>query len=48
MKALEGLKRMVLLFENEGVPYPARPLPGKGLKYNDYEHLARLQEWGRS
>lgn len=47
IKALEGLKRMVLLFEDEHVPYPARPLPGKGLKYNDYEHLARLQEWGR-
>lgn len=47
-KALEGLKRMVLLFEDETIPYPARPLPGKGLKYNDYEHLARLQEWGKS
>jgi ATP-dependent helicase/nuclease subunit B len=48
IKALEGLKRMVLLFENEAVPYPARPLPGKGLKYNDYAHLARFQEWGKS
>jgi ATP-dependent helicase/nuclease subunit B len=47
-KALAGLERMVLLFENETIPYPARPLPGKGLKYNDYEHLARLQEWGKS
>jgi ATP-dependent helicase/nuclease subunit B len=47
-KALEGLERMVCLFENEYIPYPAQPLPTKGLKYNDYAHLARLQEWGKS
>ncbi len=47
MKALAGLERIILLFENEKTPYPARPIPGKGLKYNDYAHLARLQEWGR-
>lgn len=46
-KALEGLKRMVLLFEEEKTPYPACPLLAKGLKYNDYEHLARFQEWGK-
>jgi ATP-dependent helicase/nuclease subunit B len=44
-KALEGLTRMVCLFENEHIPYPAQPLSTKGLKYNDYAHLARLQEW---
>lgn len=47
MKALAGLERMILLFEDEKTPYPARPIPGKGLKYNDYAHLARIQEWGR-
>lgn len=47
MKALDGLKRLVLLFEEEKIPYPARPLLTKGLKYNDYEQLARLQEWGK-
>lgn len=47
-KALAGLERMVRLFEDETIPYPPRPLPGKGLRYNDYEHLARLQEWGKS
>lgn len=46
-KALEGLKRMVLLFEDEKIPYPARPILSKGLKYNDYENLARFQEWGK-
>ncbi|MBA3813231.1 MAG: double-strand break repair protein AddB [Alphaproteobacteria bacterium] len=48
VKALEGLKRMVILFEDERIPYPARPLPSKALRYNDYEQLARLQEWGKS
>lgn len=47
-KSLSGLERMILLFEDESTPYPAQPLPGKGLKYNDYEHLSRLQEWGKA
>jgi ATP-dependent helicase/nuclease subunit B len=47
-KALAGLERMVLLFENGATAYAARPLPSKALKYNDYAHLARLQEWGKA
>ncbi|MBS0272266.1 MAG: PD-(D/E)XK nuclease family protein [Proteobacteria bacterium] len=47
LKALLGLERIIHLFENEQTPYPANPLPIKGLKYNDYAHLARLQEWGK-
>jgi ATP-dependent helicase/nuclease subunit B len=47
-KALEGLKRMVLLYEEEATPYPARPILSKRLKYNDYEGLTRFQEWGKS
>lgn len=47
-KALAGLERMVQLFENETIPYPARPLPSKQLRYNNYAHLARLQEWGKA
>lgn len=46
-QALAGLQRMILLFEDENTPYAPRPFPTKGLKYNDYAHLARLQEWGR-
>ncbi|MBI2707228.1 MAG: PD-(D/E)XK nuclease family protein [Proteobacteria bacterium] len=42
LKALEGLQRMILLFENEATPYPARPLLSKSLRYNDYAHLARV------
>jgi len=47
LKALAGLERMILLFEDETTPYPANPLPMKALVYNDYAHLARLQEWGK-
>lgn len=47
LKALLGLERIISLFENEHTPYPANPLSAKGLKYNDYAHLARLQEWGK-
>src|SRR3990167_2216595 len=46
-KALLGLERLVRLFESETTPYPARPLPEKALRYNDYAHLARLEEWGK-
>jgi len=46
-QALAGLERRILLFEDEKTPYAARPLPSKGLKYNDYAQLARLQEWGK-
>lgn len=46
-KALGGLEHMIHLFEKEETPYPAQPIPMKGLKYNDYAHLSRLQEWGR-
>ena len=41
LTALTGLQDLVQLFETEGTPYPARPLPAKGLRYNDYAHLAR-------
>ncbi len=47
LKSLEGLKRRVVLYDDENTPYPARPIPGKGLKYNAYAHLARLEDWGR-
>ncbi len=46
-KAQGGLERLIRVFENEETPYPARPLASKGLRYNDYAHLARIQEWGR-
>ena len=42
VKALEGLQRMIMLFEDEAIPYPSRPVLSKALKYNDYLHLARI------
>lgn len=47
LKAITGLKQLVLLYEKAETPYPASPIPTKELKYNDYAHLARLQEWGK-
>ena len=41
-KALIGLHRMILVFENEADPYLHVPFPSKALRYNDYAQLARL------
>lgn len=45
--ARTGLEELIRKFEDEEVPYLARPLPSKSLRYNDYEHFSRLQEWGK-
>ncbi len=42
--AMEGLRRLISLFENEETPYVPCPST-KHLIYNDYEHLERLPEW---
>lgn len=41
LTALAGLQDLVERFETGDVPYPSCPLPAKGLRYNDYAHLAR-------
>ncbi len=46
-KAKEGLKNLILMYDNVHTSYPALPNPNKELKYNDYAHLARLEEWGK-
>ncbi len=43
LTALAGLQDLVHRFDTAQTCYPARPLPAKSLKYNDYAHLARLQ-----
>ena len=43
--AHEGLKQLITDFNQETTPYLACPDPGIAPKYNDYEHLERLQEW---
>ena len=44
-QALAGLERLVAAFDDVRSPYRARPRPEVALRYNDYEHLARILEW---
>jgi len=46
-KAKEGLEALLDAFSKEETPYEAVPKPRFAPSYNDYEHLARLAEWGR-
>ena len=43
--ALDGVTRLVAAFDDPATPYLAMPDPAHPLPYNDYEHLARIQEW---
>ncbi|MEE8245648.1 MAG: double-strand break repair protein AddB [Alphaproteobacteria bacterium] len=43
--ARQGLERLIAAFDDPDTPYRARPRPEAALRYNDYEHLARLKEW---
>ena len=43
--AMEGLKRLILAFDDPATPYAARPRPDWAPRYSDYEHLARVKEW---
>jgi ATP-dependent helicase/nuclease subunit B len=47
-KALAGLENLIEAFANADTPYQAVPKPGQRPHYDDYAHLARLAEWGRS
>ncbi len=48
-KALEDLQRLVAYFEDPATPYDVKRRAGGGFanayRYDDYEHLARVQEW---
>ena len=48
-KALEDLQRLVARFEDPATPYEVKRRAGAGFanayRYDDYEHLARVQEW---
>ncbi len=44
-RALEGLCRLIALFDNAAMPYAALPRPDRAPRYNDYMHLARVKEW---
>ena len=47
-EAEEGLKSLVAAFADPETAYHAVPKPGRAPKYDDYAHLARLAEWGRT
>ena len=46
--ALRRLEDMIAAFDDPQMPYRARPAGVRPLTYNDYEHLARVQEWSVS
>ncbi len=43
--ALKGLGELVALFDDPSWPYRPRPVPGREPRFDDYAHLARVQEW---
>ncbi|WP_343564063.1 double-strand break repair protein AddB [Kiloniella sp. b19] len=44
-EALEGLQALIAAFDDPATVYRARPRAAHALRYNDYEHLARIREW---
>lgn len=45
-EAWSGLEALVKEFANDSTPYICQPDPLIAPKYNDYHHLARVDEWG--
>ncbi len=43
-----GLESLIAEFADPATPYQAIPKPGLQPRYDDYAHLARLAEWGRT
>ena len=43
--ALNRLKDLINAYDDESMPYYATPDTSLSLAYNDYEHLARFDEW---
>jgi ATP-dependent helicase/nuclease subunit B len=46
--ALDGLRKLVEMFDDPDRPYTALPRPARGPRFNDYAHLARVAEWARA
>ncbi|MEA1677659.1 double-strand break repair protein AddB [Nitrospirillum sp. BR 11163] len=44
-EAVEGLRQLIDLFDQESTPYRSQPRPGMAPRYSDYLHLARVAEW---
>ena len=47
-EAGHGLEALIKTFADPKTPYQAIPKPGRRPRYDDYNHLARLAEWGRT
>ena len=45
-EALSGLKELINIFDDSKTPYLCVPRPSWAPKWNDYTHLARINEWG--
>jgi ATP-dependent helicase/nuclease subunit B len=46
--ARAGLEALIAKFVEAATPYQAVPKPGLEPRFDDYAHLARLREWGRT
>lgn len=44
-EANDGLSALIRAFDLLATPYHAEPWPEKAPRYNDYRHLARVEEW---
>lgn len=44
-KTKQGLIQMITAFQSEQTPYEVCPIPSQAPLFNDYAHLARMQEW---
>ena len=47
-KAEKGLEDLIAAYGDAKTPYRAVPKPSLQPRYDDYAHLARLAEWGRT
>src|SRR5579859_239272 len=41
-----GLERLVARYDDPAMPYRSLPRPERAGRYRDYDHLARVAEWG--
>jgi hypothetical protein len=46
--AFAGLQGLVAAFDDPNTPYIASPRDNRALRYSDYDHLARVQEWAQA
>lgn len=46
-EALDGLARLIALFDDPATPYESVPWPERTPRFSDYRHLARIAEWSQ-